>query len=524
MTHFDPPSFPPPGGKRATARPSAESEGSPGLSDSSSVSRSASSSRSYPPRESGARRLSQRGFAPDLQQEERDLSEHSDYAVFLPIYPPRQQRPQGPSASVSPSHTRNANLADSPHTPERRSLLRGPEPQGAGRLTEHPQQPRPQQPPSFLPQGRLEELNARPRGRPSSPASSGADAHRIARSSETAHFRPVAPSSEGFQPPRRGFGATAREPRPRRRRFRFSFPILLLLAALIAWPLFLIIDANNNLRRIDALSGNADTPGTTYLLAGSDSREDGAVLDGAEGKRSDSIMLVHVAENGQASMVSIPRDTWVEIPGYGSNKINAAYSFEGPSLLVATVEQLAGLTIDHYLEIGMGGVGNIVDALGGVELCLDMDVHDDYSGLVWTSGCHVSDGPTALAFARMRYSDPLGDIGRAERQRQVVSKTVKSALSPATLINPLSAFRLERAGASALTVDPDTSSVDIARLASAFRQANTEDRTGTPPIASLAYETEAGVAVLLVDDTAPSFFESLRNGTLTPADFKQEFL
>lgn len=521
MTRFDPPSFPPLGGKRATARPSAGSEDSPELSDSSSSPRSIPSPQSHPPRESGVRRLSQRGFTPDPQQEERHIPEHPDYAVPLPTYPPRQQRPQGSSAPLSPSRPRNANLANSPQTPERRSLLRESVQQGTGAPTAHQQPRSQQQPPSFLPQSRLEELNAR-RRRPSSPASSKADVQRITRPSGAAHFQAVSRDNEGFPPPRRAYGAGALAPRPRRRRFRFFF--LLLLAALIAWPTFLIIDANNNLRRVEALSGDADTPGTTYLLAGSDSREDGAVQDGAEGKRSDSIMLVHVAENGQASMVSIPRDTWVEIPGYGGNKINAAYSFEGPPLLVATVEHLSGLTIDHYLEIGMGGVGNIVDALGGVELCMDMDVDDEYSGLVWTSGCHVSDGSTALAFARMRYSDPLGDIGRAERQRQVVSKTVKSALSPATLINPVSAFRLERAGASALTADPDTSSVDIARLALAFRQANTEGRTGAPPIASLAYETEAGVAVLLVDDTAPGFFEALRNGTLTSEDFKQEFL
>lgn len=235
-------------------------------------------------------------------------------------------------------------------------------------------------------------------------------------------------------------------------------------------------------------------------------------------------MLVHQADNGQASAISLPRDTWVEIPGYGWNKLNAAYALEGPSLLVATVESLTGLTVDHYVEIGMGGVGSIVDAVGGVELCLDMDVNDELSELVWESGCHLADGKTALAFARMRYADPLGDIGRAERQRQVVTKTVKKALSPSTLLWPPSALALERAGSRALRVDNDASAIDVGRMVLAFRQAGNNGLTGAPPIASLAFETEAGSAVLLVDDTAPDFFNSLRLGTLTPEDLKQDLL
>lgn len=445
----------------------------------------------------------------------------------LPLAEPAHSTPTPWQASAHPQEGTPASRP--PQAPQRRPVLRNPVAQHSHSQAAPPPQRRPQQqPPAFLPQHRQDEIISR---RATSRPSSGAAAPRRAGSpSERAgvRFAPVAPGvgpTQSPRTPRPSHATLAPVPRPRRRRrFRFSFFILLLLAILIAWPIFLVTDANNNLKRVDALSGGADTPGTTYLLAGSDSREDGAVQDDAEGKRSDSIMLVHVTENGQASTVSIPRDTWVDIPGYGGNKINAAYSFEGPPLLVSTVEQLTGLTIDHYLEIGMGGVGNIVDAVGGIELCMDMDVNDEYSGLVWTSGCHVADGPTALAFSRMRYSDPLGDIGRAERQRQVVSKTVKTALSPSTLINPVSAFRLERAGATALTVDPNTSPVDIGRLALAFRQANAEGLTGAPPIVSLAYETEAGAAVLLVDDTAPDFFEAMRNGTLTPEDFKQDLL
>lgn len=279
-----------------------------------------------------------------------------------------------------------------------------------------------------------------------------------------------------------------------------------------------MIDANSHLKRIDALSGSANTSGTTYLLAGSDSRADGSVPDDTEGQRADSIMLVHVAPNGQTSNISLPRDTYVEIPGYGWDKLNASYAYGGPALLVKTVENLTGLTVDHYAEIGMGGVSNIVDAVDGVNLCFDLSVEDERSELNWEAGCHDADGKTALAFARMRYSDPRGDIGRAERQRQVVSKTVSKAMKPATLLNPMSALRVERAGASAFTVDQDSSVIDVARLVLAFREAQKSGMTGVPPIESLGYATSAGSAVLLEDTTAPDFFAKLRAGTLTKDD------
>ena len=158
---------------------------------------------------------------------------------------------------------------------------------------------------------------------------------------------------------------------------------------------------------MSALSGAADTPGTTYLLAGSDSRADGAVQDGFnESERADSIMLVNVAPNGQKVALSIPRDTYAEIPGVGWDKINASYAYGGPELLVETVEKLTGLTVDHFVQIGMGAVPDMVDAVGGVELCYDNDADDQYSGLKWTAGCHTVDGTTALQFSRMRYQDP----------------------------------------------------------------------------------------------------------------------
>lgn len=362
-------------------------------------------------------------------------------------------------------------------------------------------------PPSFAP--RAKRVASAPSFTPSSPAAT--ELPRAATPSRP-HFQPV-------QAPPSAPAGTPVSPRPRRKKKR-RWPLVTLVVILLiaAWPAYLLFDANSHLKRIDALSGTAGTSGTTYLLAGSDSRGDGSVPDDTEGQRADSIMLVHVAPNGQTSNISLPRDTYVEIPGYGWDKLNAAYSYGGPTLLVQTVEQLTGLTVDHYAEIGMGGVSNIVDAVGGVNLCYDRTVNDERSELNWEAGCHDADGKTALAFARMRYSDPLGDIGRAQRQRQVVSKTVSKAMQPATLINPSSALRVERAGASAFTVDEDSSVLDVGKLVLAFRSAQNSGMTGVPPIEDLGYSTSAGSAVLLEDTTAPDFFAKLRAGTLTKDD------
>jgi len=380
-----------------------------------------------------------------------------------------------------------------------------------------------QQPPSFQPAS----ASNPPSYAPGSGRSSGANTYAPSGNGprqvtiNRAQGAPAAAPAPTAVPA--GPSVPAAKPRRRKRRHPILKTLCLFLVIVLAWGGFLLWDANTNMGRVSALSGAADTPGTTYLLAGSDSRADGAVKDGFdESERADSIMLVNVAPNGQTVALSIPRDTYAEIPGVGWDKINASYAYGGPQLLVETVEKLTGLTVDHFVQIGMGAVPDMVDAVGGVELCYDNDADDQYSGLKWTAGCHTVDGTTALQFSRMRYQDPEGDIGRTKRQRQVISKVISSAASPSTLINPAKTLRVERAGSKSFTVDEDSSVFTVASLVWALRSASSNQMMGVPPIESLNFTTNAGAsAVLLRDTTADDFFAKLRAGTLTTSDLNQ---
>lgn len=432
-----------------------------------------------------------------------------------PSFQPDPSRRRPRLSEVANAGVQNEEAADHPRRGPAESLERSAAQQSTPAEPSHVHKEA--MPPSFAPRARRTQP---PAYAPSAPAreSVGATSRPpVQASTQRPHFQPVQSQPSA----RQAAGLGPARPRQRKKR-RWPLVVVACVLLMLAWPVFLMIDANSHLKKIDALSGAANTSGTTYLLAGSDSRADGSVPDDTEGQRADSIMLVHVAPNGQTSNISLPRDTYVEIPGYGWDKLNASYAYGGPALLVKTVEKLTGLTVDHYAEIGMGGVSNIVDAVDGVNLCFDLSVEDERSELNWEAGCHDADGKTALAFARMRYSDPRGDIGRAERQRQVVSKTVSKAMKPATLLNPMSALRVERAGASAFTVDQDSSVIDVARLVLAFREAQNSGMTGVPPIESLGYATSAGSAVLLEDTTAPDFFAKLRAGTLTKDDLASQ--
>ncbi len=373
---------------------------------------------------------------------------------------------------------------------------------------------RPQRPQGAAPREDLDRTQVMPRqGQPSPgrPAAYGRGA------AEGAAHRP---RSRAEQAPRtQPAPAPAPQRKPRRRRPSF-LRIVALLLVLVAVSLGVFAFwASSQINHVDALSGAADTPGRTYLIVGSDSRDDWDD-DGTEGARTDTIMVLHKPESGPVALISIPRDSYVEIPGHSANKINASFAFGGAPLLVETVEGVTNLTIDLYLEVGFNGVADMVDAVGGVELCYDEDVSDWRSRLEWEAGCHEADGETALAFSRMRYSDPLGDIGRTQRQRQVVSAVANEALSPATLLNPFTMVGLTSAGLDAFAVSEGTGVVDLARAALDLRSGLGGDAvTGTPPIRSMGYSVAGvGSTVLLDPDLEDAFWADIAAGAFEPGE------
>lgn len=292
--------------------------------------------------------------------------------------------------------------------------------------------------------------------------------------------------------------------------------VLIVVIAIAGWGYHLYTYGNNKLQHLDALSDKADTPGETYLLVGSDKRG-GSIQDDTEGQRSDTVMLFHVPEQGTPSLISLPRDAYVAIPGHDKNKLNAAYSLGGPKLLVATVEELSGMKVDHYIEVGMDGIKNLTDAVGRIELCYDSNVDDRWSGLQWTAGCHHADGTVALAFSRMRKADPLGDIGRTARQRQVVQALLSKAISQDVIWSPSKQKALVGAAADSLTVDQKDNLWDIGMAGLDLKKViGKSGLIGVPPIKSLNYHPgHVGSAVRLDEAKLPEFWQHVQSGTIT---------
>jgi LCP family protein required for cell wall assembly len=262
---------------------------------------------------------------------------------------------------------------------------------------------------------------------------------------------------------------------------------------LIAVPMY----AFSKISTVDAFpSGNRpdDQDGTTYLVVGNDSREDLTKAErkklgtgGASGRRTDTIMIMHIGK-GPNLLMSVPRDSLVEVPGHGVNKINAAFAFGGPKLLIKTIEKNTGIKIDNYVEIGFGGFVDVVDAVGGIEICPERKMKDKLANLDIPKGCQDADGVTALGYARSRHTDPrYGDITRARHQREVVSAIGDEATSVWTLVNPVRYWRVNMAGAKTFSVSEGTGPIDLARFAWAMTRVNGENGlTCGVPIRDLA--------------------------------------
>lgn len=263
----------------------------------------------------------------------------------------------------------------------------------------------------------------------------------------------------------------------------------------------------------------------TFLVVGSDSREgieDLTFFGPAGGERGDVIMLVRLdAASGEARILSVPRDLWVEIPGHGEDKINAAFAYGGPSLMVQTIRENLGIDVNHYVEVDFVGFIEMVNELGGIEMTFAHPARDLKSGLDVEAGPQVLDGEQALAFARSRsYEEHQGerwvsidasDLGRANRQQQVVRAILSKLKSPASIAE---AGEIAGSMAENMTVDGHLAASSIGSLAWDFRGVLTGGIEGqTLPVYG---DTVRGASVVRADEPeASATIEGFLTGIMT---------
>ncbi len=316
----------------------------------------------------------------------------------------------------------------------------------------------------------------------------------------------------------------------RGRRGRPRFKARYLLVLLVLWLVFLVAVPFFAWSKVDKVAFEpkgdrpAEQPGTTYLLVGSDSRGDLSEdqrkelgTGDAQGQRTDTILLLHTG-SGPNLLMSIPRDSIVDIPGNGEGKINAAFAFGGPKLLVQTIENETGIRVDQYVEIGFGGFAGIVDAVGGIQICPTEAMKDPLAKLDVKKGCQEADGPTALGYARSRKLATLGDIDRARRQREVISAIGSKVISPWTVLNPFRWWGINTSAADAVAVGEGMSPVRAAMWASAMTRVNgANGLTCGVPIADLQVnwdpERAPRMFAAIIDDDTESIGKQLCSPT-----------
>ena len=203
--------------------------------------------------------------------------------------------------------------------------------------------------------------------------------------------------------------------------------------------------------------------------------------------------------------MSIPRDSYLPVPGYGYDKINAAFALGGPELLVQTVEQNTGLHIDRYAEIGMGGLANVVDAVGGVEICVSEAIDDPLANLNVQPGCQQMDGATSLGYVRTR-ATAQGDLDRVMRQREFLGALLDRVTSSAVLVNPFRLVPLMWTAPTMFVVGTGDHIWHLARIPLAMSSGL---NAVTIPLGGFQ-DTEVGNVVLWDDAAAEELFASLR--------------
>jgi LCP family protein required for cell wall assembly len=235
------------------------------------------------------------------------------------------------------------------------------------------------------------------------------------------------------------------------------------------------------------------------------------------GKRADTIFLIHVpADQRSATLLSFPRDLRVKIPGVsGLHKINGAYNY-GPNKMIETIKLHTGLPINNYLEVNFASFQKVVDAVGGVRLCVKRAYNDRQSGLIIKRpGCQEFDGKLALAYVRMRKSDPRGDFGRIDRQQQFMRVLMSKVTSIGFLTDLPRLFKLSNAVSKGVITDSTLTLGQVKGIANklaGFKQSNVDFRV-VP-----SYADSIGGVSYVIEKTAEAraIYRALLNDTKLP--------
>ncbi|MCO7220237.1 LCP family protein [Klenkia sp. PcliD-1-E] len=262
----------------------------------------------------------------------------------------------------------------------------------------------------------------------------------------------------------------------------------------------------------------------TFLLVGSDTRADivGTELPDA---RSDAIMVVRLSgDRHHLQVISIPRDSWVDIPGYGKNKINAAYAYGGPPLLIQTVENLTGVRIDHYAAISFEGLISMTDALGGVDVTVAETT--SWGPYTFTAGVNHLDGDMARWYVGQRYYLPGGDFDRVKRQQNYLRALFGKLFTAGTFTSLDQIDSVLTTVTGSIAVDDSLSTTDLLGLALSARDLTPADIDFfTAPV--MGTGTEGAASVVYLDDvTGARMWGYLQTDSLgqNAAEFADEAL
>ena len=331
-----------------------------------------------------------------------------------------------------------------------------------------------------------------------------------------------------------GGGPGSKRPRKRGRRI-IRWVVVAVVVALVASGGYVFYNYQRfvaGVSTVDAIDPNTgdDFDGTdqNILLVGDDHRPDGATdaelaqlgteADGG-GTNTDSMMVLHIPADGStATIISFPRDSWVDVPGYGKNKLNSAFSLGGGNddpaggarLLISVIQNMTGLTIDHYVRVSLLGFYNIADALGPIDVCLNNAMKDPYSKVDLPAGVSTLNAQQALAFVRQRHGLPRGDLDRQVRQQYFLSVEARKILSAGTLLNPFKLGTVLDAVSSSIETD---SGLNFINLATQMKGLNADNiTTATIPILGTPTINVNGSQLSIVEvDTAamPAFIDSM---------------